>query len=183
MTCYVVPPTGDLSKLSEFAARVKMEVLQVKTVREFVLTVEANPISVIVAPAQVISLLARHSGELLTEMPFCLISVPGLLYSSEWTAAAATLPPENWSQFEGKWSRSGLTQLTPESSKQTRGIVTSEIALLPTDDIVAREVDAISKTPTTTSSRFASALGNKRPRDPYNPVPEDSDDDLLPSSD
>nr|QYF49689.1 MAG: hypothetical protein [Guangxi cysto-like virus 2] len=122
MSIYIVPHVGDFDKISEISKRARVEVATVNTVREFILATHGKPIMIAAVSSRDLMILARYASTLLDEMPTVVISAPGLIYEGGWSTHATAFPPIDWTELEGKLSKSGTLATNPDDLEAvTRG--------------------------------------------------------------
>lgn len=124
MSIYIIPASGNPADLLEAATRARVPVLQVKTVREYILGTHEVPMAIGVVPTEVLLVLNRHASTLLLELPSAVFAVPGLIYDSGWNTYATAYPAVDASELMAKLSKSGRLANTPdELERQNEGSV------------------------------------------------------------
>lgn len=80
-----------------------------------------------------VAILTRYNTQFSDE-PFTIVmGVPGLVYRSDWMMTAAQCPRIDWTEFEGKLAKSGLTAMTSRES-ETRAAHKAPIGAMVLED-------------------------------------------------
>lgn len=124
MSIYIIPAAGNPSDLLDAATRARVPVIQVKTVRDYILGTHEVPMAIVVVPTEVLLVLNRHASTLLSELPSAVFAVPGLIYDAGWNTYATAYPAVDASELMAKLSKSGRLANTPdELERQNEGSV------------------------------------------------------------
>lgn len=124
MSIYIIPAAGNPSDLFDAATRARVPVIQVKTVRDYILGTHEVPLAIIVVPTEVLLVLNRHASTLLSELPSAVFAVPGVIYDAGWNTYATAYPAVDASELMAKLSKSGRLANNPdELERQNEGSV------------------------------------------------------------
>lgn len=114
MPLYLLPISSTMPEVTEVLSRAGVQLKQLKTVRELILSEGDTPIVVGAVDPGVLLVLNRHAATLVTEVPTVVMSAPGAIYTGEWMTLASPFPAMDWTELRDKLSKSGHLALTPD---------------------------------------------------------------------
>lgn len=109
MSVYIVPNQGDFEALQSIIKRAGIPFASASTVREFIIHTHAVEHIVCAVDELELRLQNKFARSLMGDAPTAVMSVPGLVYTSEWVANVINYPQMDWLELERKLSKSGTT--------------------------------------------------------------------------
>lgn len=113
MALYLLPISSTMPEVTEVLSRAGVQLKQLKTVRELILSESDAPVVVGAVDPGVLLVLNRHAATLVNEVPTVVMSAPGAIYTGEWMTLASPFPAMDWTELREKLSKSGHLALTP----------------------------------------------------------------------
>lgn len=130
MSIYIIPSTGNPEDLLTAASRARVPVIQVKTVREYILATHEVAMAIAIVPTEVLLILNRHASTLLSELPSAVFAVPGLIYDAGWNTYATAYPAVDAGELMSKLAKSGRLATDPQKLQdQDQGALISDASL------------------------------------------------------
>lgn len=112
---YLIPNEGQMTEIVDLATRAKLPVVNVDTLRDFVLGTEESHGLLVIAP-EVLAIVARHPQLTLRDVPTVVINVPGVIYPVSWSSLSSTFPVIDWMQFTTVVQKSGHVVFDPDDA-------------------------------------------------------------------
>jgi hypothetical protein len=127
MPHYFVPTTGSLDELAEITQKSGLHLSTPVTVRDLILEAHEYSHAVFAVSTEILLILNRNASQLLAEMPSVVLSVPGLVYSSDWNIAATAYHVVDFTELRDKLSKSGVVSHSVEDlEKRDRGTMAED---------------------------------------------------------
>lgn len=112
---YLIPSVGDFKAVNEVVVTAGGTLATPQTVRELIIHDEMDvPFTVLAVTAEMLLVMNRFAKQVLKEMPYVVMSVPGAVYDGEWTSLASAFPPMDFHDLARNMSKSGHLANTPE---------------------------------------------------------------------
>jgi len=108
MPIYLTPDLGDHKELSDLTSKSGLYFSHPETVRQLLIEINDHAHAVFAVKPDILLILTRHAAHLLDEVPSVILSIPGLVYSAEWSIAATAFHGLDYVELRDKLAKSGV---------------------------------------------------------------------------